>query len=338
MKSTRLVLALATFATSAVAAEPNLSRFEYSEPHMGTTFRLVLYAESRTAADAAAKAAFARVEALNRIMSDYDPASELMRLCQKNEKTTGAPVPVSPELFFVLTKAREVSRLSDGAFDVTVGPVVKLWRVSRKTLKLPDKAALADALSRVGYKNIELNEKDRTVRLLKPGMQLDLGGIAKGYADDEMLAVLNLKHKITIALAAAGGDIAAGDAPPGAAGWKIDVAPLTKAKPEYRLLLANAAVSTSGDAEQHVTIDGVRYSHIVDPRTGLGQTGRRSVTVIAKHGITSDSMTKAMALMEPDKALKLIETIGGAATLIIRKTDTGEDVLESKRLAGYLAK
>src|SRR5204863_5005962 len=155
-------------------------------------------------------------------------------------------------------------------------------------------------------------------------------------AADEMLAVLK-KHGVMQALAAVGGDIAAGDPPPGAAGWKVDVAPLTQAKPTHTLRLANAAVSTSGDAEQYTLINGVRYSHIVDPRTGLGQTGRRSVTVIARRGITSDSMTKAVALLDPDKALALIEQTPEAAALIVTKTDGGEDVRESRRLAHYLA-
>src|SRR5262249_360023 len=151
-----------------------------------------------------------------------------------------------------------------------------------------------------------LNERDRTVRLLTPGMQLDLGGIAKGYAADEMLAVVK-RHGISRALASLGGDIAVADSPPGVPGWKIDVAPLTRTNPTHTVMLTNAAVSTSGDSEQYTLINGVRSSPIVAPRTGLGQTGRRSVTVIARHGITSDSMTKAVALLEPDKALNLIE-------------------------------
>jgi thiamine biosynthesis lipoprotein len=219
-----------------------------------------------------------------------------------------------------LAKAIDVSKASDGAFDVTVGPLVRLWRLARRTQQLPDAKEIADAKSRVGYQKMELDPKKHTVRLLVPGMLLDLGGIAKGYAADELLAVLRAQG-ITRALVAAGGDIAVGDPPPGVNGWKIDVAPLTKTTPDYALRLANAAVSTSGDAEQFVVINGVRYSHIVDPRTGLGVTGRQSITVIAKNGITSDSMTKAVTLLPPDRALKLIDTLEGAAALMVRQTE-----------------
>jgi len=319
----------------APAAEPALTRFSFEEPHMGTKFRIILYAADRETGDKAAKEAFARAGTLNRIMSDYDSASELMRLCLANATTAGKPIRVSPELFFVLARAQDVSKASNGAFDVTVGPLVKLWRISRRTQKLPDAQELADAKSRVGYQKLELNKNDGTVRLLTPGMLLDLGGIAKGYAGDEMLAVLR-KHGIARALVAAGGDIVVGEPPPGATGWKVDVAPLTKAKPDYLLRLTNAAVSTSGDAEQYVVIDGVRYSHIVDPRTGLGITGRRSVTVIAKKGITSDSMTKAVMLLPTDRALKLIDGLDSAAALIVREIEKGEDVIESRRLKDFL--
>ncbi len=330
----KIILAL-LFTTALTAAEPALQRFEYAEAHMGTKFRIVLYSPDEPTASKAAKAAFARVAELNRIMSDYDPTSELMRLCKQNAEKAGAPVKVSPELFFVLSKGQEVARQSDGMFDMTVGPLVKLWRQSRLTQRLPDEKALADARGRTGYEHLELNEKERTARLLVPGMQLDLGGIAKGYAGDEILAVLN-KHGITRAMAVAGGDIVVGDSPPDSDGWTINVAPLTKAKPAYTLCLQNAAVSTSGDKEQFTLINGVRYSHIVDPRTGLGQIGRRMVTVIAPKGILADSMTKAVALLEPEKVKELIEKTEGAAALIVRKSDSGEEVLETPRLAKYL--
>jgi thiamine biosynthesis lipoprotein len=337
MKIARLMPLLCTvFATSRLDAV-ELKRFEFTEAHMGTSVRIVFYASDAEAAHEASKAAFARIAELNRMMSDYDPDSELMRLCAQNAEKAGQPIKVSRELFFVLSKGQEVARLSDGAFDMTVGPLVRLWRQSRRTQRLPGDKELTAARTRVGYRMLDLDEKTQSVILRTPGMQLDLGGIAKGYAADELLATLR-KHGITSALIAVGGDIAVSDAPPGKTGWTIDVAPLTKRFPTHTLRLSNMAVSTSGDSEQYILINGVRYSHIVDPRTGLGQTGQRSVTVIARHGITSDSMTKAVALLDPNKALELIEQTPEAATLIVVKTEKGEEVRESKRLSQYLVK
>jgi FAD:protein FMN transferase len=317
------------------AAEPQ--RFEYEEPHMGTKFRIVLYAPDKPTADQAGKAAFARVAELNRIMSDYLPDSELMRLCQRSEQVPAGPVKVSDELFFVLTKAREVSELSDGAFDVTVGPVVRLWRQARKDRQLPDEEVLKESLKRVGYKKVELDPKAKTVSLKVAGMRLDLGGIAKGYAADQGLQVI-ANSGITSALVAASGDITVSGPPPGKPGWRIDIAPLPGSEEHRQLVLKDAAVSTSGDAEQFVEIAGVRYSHIVDPRTGLGLTGRRSVTVVARRGIEADSLTKMASILPADKAVEKIESVEGAATLIVVKTAKGEEVKESKRFAGYLAK
>ncbi|MGH7224534.1 MAG: FAD:protein FMN transferase, partial [Gemmataceae bacterium] len=201
-------------------AEPALTRYTFTEPHMGTRFRIIVYAPDQDTAGKAAKDAFARIAFLNATMSDYDKTSELMRLCAK---AGGPPVPVSAELLFVLSRAQEVSRQSGGAFDVTIGPVVKLWRKARKLRKLPDPKKLAEARALVGWRNVRLDKEKRTVQLLKRGMQLDLGGIAKGYAADEALAVLK-KHGIDRALVAAGGDVAVSGPPPGADGWKIAIA------------------------------------------------------------------------------------------------------------------
>ena len=222
-----------------------LARFHFTEPHMGTRFQITLYAPDEAVAKKAAAAAFARIASLDAIMSDYRPASELMQLCGK---AGGDPVVVSPELFFVLQKADAVSRLSDGAFDVTVGPVVRLWRLARRTQRLPDAESLHKALALVGYKNVKLDAKSASVQLVKPGMQLDLGGIAKGYAADEAQQVLK-KHGVTRALVAAGGDIAVSDPPPDATGWNIAIYPLEPGadKPVPQMALHNAAVSTSGD-------------------------------------------------------------------------------------------
>ena len=313
--------------------QPQLTRFTFTEPHMGTKFKIVLYAANEPAAQQAAQAAFERIAMLDAIMSDYRDTSELMQLCQK---AGGGPVPVSEPLFFVLTRAQEVSRLSEGAFDVTVGPIVRLWRRARKTQQLPDPEKLKQARALVGYQNIRLNDKDRSVQLLKPGMRLDLGGIAKGYAADEALRVLE-KHGIHRALIAAGGDIAVSGPPPDAEGWTIGIAPLEdpNQKPSRYLLLHDAAVSTSGDAEQYVEIEGKRYSHIVDPRTGIGLVGRQSVTVVARHGIMADSLTKVVSVLGPERGLAIIEGLDWAAALVVRKTAKGKESIASKRFPEF---
>src|SRR5207244_2213927 len=164
----------------------------------------------------------------------------------------------------------------------------------------------------------------RTVELLKAGMQLDLGGIAKGYSADEALAVLK-QQGIPRALVAAGGDIAVSGPPPDAEGWTIGIAPLEdpNQKPSRYLLLHDAAVSTSGDAEQYVEIDGKRYSHIVDPRTGIGLVGRQSVTVVARHGIMADSLTKVVSVLGPERGLAIIDGLEGVAALVVSKVEDG---------------
>jgi thiamine biosynthesis lipoprotein len=311
------------------AADKPLARFTYTEPHMGTRFKIDVYATDEATANRAVKAAFARIAALDATMSDYRSTSELMQLCQK---AGGSPVPVSQDLFFVLSRAQEVSKLSEGAFDVSVGPIVRLWRRARKTQQLPEPEKLAQARALVGYQNIRLDAKARTVQLLKAGMQLDLGGIAKGYSADAALQVLK-EHGITRALAAAGGDIAVSGPPPDAKGWTIGIAPLEdpNSRPSLYVLLRDAAVSTSGDAEQYVEIDGKRYSHIVDPRTGIGLIGRQSVTVVAPHGITSDSLTKVVSVLGPQRGLPIIDAQEGVSAYVVRKTDKGLETFESKR-------
>jgi thiamine biosynthesis lipoprotein len=327
------------FASPVGAADGPPERYEFESKHMGTTFRVVLYSPDHPTAVKAARAVFARVDELERVMSDYDAQSELMRLCRANDAAPGKPIPVSKELFQVLRKAQEVSRKSDGAFDVTVGPLVRLWRLARRTQQLPDPKDLAEAMKKVGNEKMSLDPEKRTVTLQVPGMRLDLGGIGKGYAADEGLEVLR-KIGITRALVAASGDIAVGDPPPDADAWTVEIAPLGQGMPARRVKLANAAVSTSGDLFQFVEIGGVRYSHVLDPRTGLGLTGRRSVTVIARRCIESDSLSKAASVLPPEKALALIDSIDGAAVYIaVKESDDAEvRVTASKRFADYLVR
>ncbi|MCS6918254.1 MAG: FAD:protein FMN transferase, partial [Fimbriimonadales bacterium] len=253
------------------------------------------YAHGEEQAVRACRAAYTRISELEQMMSDYRADSELNSLCRQ---AVGRWVRVSPELFYVLWRGQKLAQQTDGAFDVTVGALVRLWREARHTGKLPDEATLRAAQARSGYARMELSLPRRAVRLKTEGIQLDLGGIAKGYACDNALRVLR-QHGITNALIQMGGDIAAGDAPPGEQGWRIQLAE------GGATTLRNAALSTSGSTEQYVEINGVRYAHIIDPRTGLGLTQLVLARVRAPDGITADSLATAAAVLGTPNAKRL---------------------------------
>jgi thiamine biosynthesis lipoprotein len=313
-------------ASLAFAGESALSRFEFSQPHMGTRFQIIVYARNAATASRASDAAFERIARLDDTMSDYNPRSELMSLCQR---AGGPPVPVSEDLFQVLARSQALAERTDGAFDITVGPVVRLWRRARRQHEMPAADELAHGRELVGHEKLRLDPGARTAQLLQKGMLLDLGGIGKGYAADQALAILK-KHGITSALVVAGGEVAVSAPPPRRKGWRIGIAPLESPdKPPTRfLLLHDAAVSTSGDAEQYVEIDGTRYSHIVDPRTGIGVVGRSSVTVVAPDATTSDGMATAVSVLGPEQGLELVRSTPGTAALIVQAADQGPRAFE----------
>jgi FAD:protein FMN transferase len=309
-----------------------LKRFEYQQILMGVPVKIVVYSAGEPLANSAVHAAFDRIRQLNLIFSDYDDDSEISRLCRTSRP--GRPVSVSPELAFVLGYSLELSRRSEGAFDVTVGPLVSLWRKARRTKQLPSAESLAAAKERVGYQFVRLDERARTVELLKPGMRLDFGGIVKGYAADEARAVLKAKE-CPRALVGLAGDIAAGEPPPGQTGWRIGVQGIGSAEkpPDDYLLLTNKAVSTAGDMFQFVEVGGKRYSHLVDPKTGLGITRRISVTVVAPTGLVSDGLDSAAAILGPEKGLKLIESTSGAEGRIVELTKSGLKTTQTQGFA-----
>lgn len=293
------------------------------------SFRIVLYASEQDAANLAADAAFLRIQQLNDIMSDYDPDSELNKLSHTSGQ--GKQVHVSEDLWIVLERAQSLAEQSGGAFDVTVGPYVNLWRRARRQHQLPDPVRLAEAGKAVGYKHVRLDAKAHTVELLVPNMRLDLGGIAKGYAVDQALKTLRT-HGIHSALIEAGGDMGVSDPPPGKAAWRIELSSVdaTNAPPDRFLSLRNCAISTSGDLYQRLEIDGKRYSHIVDPRTGIGLTDHSIVNIIAPDGITSDSLTKVVSVLGPKKGLKFIEHVPGVSARTMRESGGKIEVAASK--------
>jgi FAD:protein FMN transferase len=291
--------------------EAALRRFAYPRLIMGVKATLTMYAKSEAEAEHAALAAFTRLDEIEDIASDWRPHSELSKL---GAKSGGPPVPVSPELYLLLEKALEVAERSNGAFDPTVGPLVLLWRKSRQTGQLPDPAKLADARTKVGWRKVHLDPINRTAQLEVKGMKLDFGGLAKGYGGDAALAVLR-DHGINRAMYEAGGDMVMSKPPPGAKGWPVEITDDVGGHPTI-VRLANAACSTSGDTYQFVEIDGVRYSHIVDPATGIGLTHRNLATVIARRGIIADPLSKVASVLPPDEAKKVIAAYPGTRVYI----------------------
>jgi FAD:protein FMN transferase len=300
-----------------LAGDAPLKRFEYSLPRMGTMFRVEMYAASSSRASEAAEAAFARAEELEQIMSDYRPESELMRLARNG---AAAPFPLSDDLYNVLAKSLWTSGLSHGAFDVSIGPLVDLWRTARKSARLPDPGDIARARALVDYRDIVLDPERHTAFLKRAGMKLDLGAIGKGYAADQMLAVLrsrNIEHAIVVA----GGEVVVGEPPPGAAGWKvnIDTADADSGSRPCALLLSRAAVSTSGDEHQYLVLNGHRYSHVIDPRTGWALEGESSTTVLARDSTTADALATAFSLIAVSDGVRAAESLPGVSALWVRR-------------------
>ena len=305
-----------------------LRSFEAVEPHMGTLFRIKLYAADEAQAQSAFRAAFARITELDNTLSDYQPDSELDRIAQT---AVHRPVRVSDDLFRVAAAAQQLSEETHGAFDITVGPLTHLWREARKNQRLPDEEKLAEARARCGYRKLHLDAVAHTMEFDRSGMQLDAGAIAKGDAADQAILTLE-KRGIRSALVAASGDLAFSDAPPGEHGWKVGIDSLDNARVAFTkvVVLKNKAVSTSGPSEQHLDADGLRYSHIINPLSGFGLTREITASVTARHGIDADSFSTAVSVLGVQRGIEFIEKHPGASVLIVAEVNGQKRVIESK--------
>jgi thiamine biosynthesis lipoprotein len=296
---------------------------------MSIPIKLVLYAPGESNANEAADAVFHRILQLNGILSDYDAESELLQLVATAGE--GKAVRVSDELWRVMTHAIDLARRTEGAFDPTINPVVRLWRKARREKKLPSQEKIDAARKLVGYQNVRLDPEHQSIELTKKGMRLDLGGVAKGFVCDEALVVLR-KRGVTRAMIVAGGDIGLGDPPPDKPGWTIGVGAVKPdAPPSQYLCLSRCGVATSGDMFQYLEVGGKRYSHIVDPKTGLGLTERTTVTVVAPDGMTADGLSTAASVLGLDKGIKLIDASPGASALVLRVRDGKIEKRQSSR-------
>jgi FAD:protein FMN transferase len=301
---------------------------------MGTLVKITLYARDEDEARSAFQAAFSRIRELDDTLSDYKPGSELNRI---TTSAVGTSVGGSRDLIRVLAASQDLAAATDGAFDITQGPVIRLWREARAARRLPDDNELRDASARSGYRKLHVDPAAGTVTVDRAGMRLDAGAIGKGYAASEALAVLTARG-VRSSLVAVSGDLAFSSAPPGARGWRVQVHSVEDASDFPPVVeLTDAAVSTAGASEQHLDAGGHRYSHIVDPATRSGLTDDITVTVVASHGLDADGLDTAVSLLGVEKGLALIESRPDAAALIVSRTGEGTRLVSSSRFRALAA-
>ena len=310
------------------------NRYAYSVQKMGSPFNIVLYAGTKQMADSAARESFKLIDSINLICSDYDSTSELFKL---RYAAVGLPIKVSPILFELIYIAKEVYKDADGSFDITVGPLSRLWRSARKSQQFPTNAAINEARNRIGFKKVQIDSGAQTITLLQTNMQLDMGAIAKGYAADKVLALLQSRG-ITTALVDAGGDMVVAGMPPQKKGWTIGInVPGQQEKVlERKLVLTNKAVATSGDAFQYMLHEGEKYSHIIDPRTGYGVTFQRNVTVVAPTATTADWLATACSILTLDQVKILAKKYKSEVLITTLQNGRIHKVIFGK-FDGYLA-
>ena len=265
-------------------------RVETNVPAMGSTFAIIAYGPDANILRSATEAAAEEARRLDQAMSNYIPASEWSEV---NRDGSNQPVRVSQEMFDLIAACVEYSRLSEGAFDITVGPLMKVWGFYKGSGHLPHRAEVRTALAHVGYQNIELNRRDRSVRFLRSGMNIDPGGIGKGYAVDRLIDILKEYGIKSALVSAARSSIYALGTPPGEAGWRAQIRdPRDGSKVAAEVVLRDESMSTSGNYEKFFMAEGKLYSHIMDPRTGVPAPGMIQVSVITPRCIDSEAWTK----------------------------------------------
>ena len=316
-----------TVITLNLSAQQN--RFSFMQPKMGSPFNIIFYADDSLKANVLAQQCFNLVDSFVSIFSDYIDSSELMRLSYSSG-SQAIPFKVSPALLDILVQSKYAYEQSKGTCDITVGPLVKLWRKARKTNQFPTDKMIKITRKLVGFDKVKIDTIYKTVTLLKAGMQLDLGGIAQGYIAQKVLEFLS-SRQINNALVNVSGDIVMSGAPPNTNGWTVGInVPETKDELLPRnIQLQNKAITTSGDAYQFMMYKGKKYSHIINPKTGYGITSQKNVTVIANDGTMADWLTKACSILPIKKAKRLTNKLG--AEVLITQFKNGKIIYHATK-------
>ncbi len=306
-----------------------MSRFSFTESKMGAPFTIIFYSNDSIQAASIAKRCFALVDSFNFIFSDYIDSSELSKL-SKSAGVNSLPVSLSPAMYDILIQSNKAFELSEGAFDITMGPLSKLWRKARRQHQFPADSTVKRIRNLIGFDKLVFDTLQKTIRLTQEGMQLDLGGIAQGYVAQK---VINFLHSqgVNNALVNASGDIVVSGAPINKDGWVVgvNIPEKTNELLNQKLLLKNRAITTSGDAYQYIEKDGIRYSHIINPASGYGVTFQRNVTVIAADGTTADWLATACSILSLKKAKKLASLLG--AEVLIAEIKRGRLLFNSTK-------
>jgi thiamine biosynthesis lipoprotein len=280
------------------AGTPELVRAEGSADAMGTAYSVVAYGSDRGRLESAVAEALDEARRLDQMLSNYKPDSELSEV---NGFAAERPVPVSDEFFRLLSACVDYSRESDGTFDITVGPLMKVWGFYKGSGHLPHRAEVRGALDMVGYRNIVLDAVNRTVRFARAGVELDPGGIGKGYAVDKMAALLREDGVAAALISGGGSSIYAIGAPPNEPGWKIAIKdPRNPSKSVSQVILRDDSLSTSGNYEKYFWAEGKIWSHIMDPRTGFPSEGTLSVSLVTPRTIDSEAWAKPYYILGRD--------------------------------------
>jgi len=302
---------------------------------MGTHVSFAAYT-TPTTGEAAIRAAFeaagAEIRRIDQLMTTWRPDSELSRV---NEAAGKTKLAVNPETFDVVKAAIHTSEISEGTFDITFESLHGLWKFDQDLDPHPPSAAAVKAkLPLVGYRHIHLNDADHTIYLDQPGTKISLGGIAKGYAVDRAAAVLE-RAGLTSFFVQAGGDLYTRGKKPDGTEWAAGVRDPRGPEGSFFALLhvSDHAFSTAGDYERGYVVDGKRYHHIIDPRTGYPATASRSVTIWAPTALVADEIDDAVFILGPEKGLALVESLDGVGAVIV---DAHNKVWVSKRLTGAL--
>jgi thiamine biosynthesis lipoprotein len=292
--------------------KPDSNLYRMNRLLMGTLVQITVAGTSENA-KAACQAVVDEIGRVENLTSFHKP-SALTRL---NERAGMGPTKTDPELLALLRKSLAIARRTHDAFDPTIGPISRLWHFSAGDPRLPSREEVAHALSQTGLDKVKIDAAAGTVTLLDKGMALDLGGIAKGYALDRAAAVFK-RHGIHAALVNAGGDILALGMKGPDRPWRVGVQAPRKANSIIAAVeLKDRVIVTSGDYERFFEKDGVRYHHILSPRTGYPAKGVRSVTVVSKDGVTADSLATAVFVMGVKKGLQEVESTAGVEALIV---------------------